>query len=461
MAWVSSAAYAAEITDVADSFDKENNNPFDARFELSYQLFTQSANIYREKAHPTLQYFCYGTENGCTNAPEFSVNHIRHQLNFRLAIGLYKDLELFVNIPLILYESIFTSITDAAKQNGSSLRNDGIVSADQLESRHTSVFGDMSLGFRWAPFNDYRDPTVATWVLGVSWTFPSGAMWNPLEYTTDPNNPNILNGGGVGTGTHRLSISFTWSKRLLFADPYIQVQANLHFVPDGGLRTNLVDPNWLTAQRQLLADLQQQASAATDPTTRESLTRRANQKQIFINNAIEQSLSVLYQGMLVMGSEFVFWENKMQERKLFLDLRFVLFATFQGRSPTIFTDAISNYRPTYKEGGIDVPERASLITDHEDYFTMYFQPALHFKIAKYGYIRLQGQFGSTLPFFLTRAKRGQDLPDPVTGRKNGFIDLGTAEVYPFHTRSLDGIGKRIQQRDTLIASFMAYAALTF
>lgn len=453
---VSSApAHAADITDVADAFDKENNNPFDLRIQISYELLSQSANIYREKAHPTEQYFCYGAENGCTNYPEFGISHFRHTMNLRLAVGLFKDLELFLNVPLVIYESVFSTITPEARQSGSSLLSEGIVQAEQMESRHTSVFGDMSLGFRWAPSNDYRDPTTSTWVLGLHWTFPTGAVWNPLTLKPDAQNGNILTDGGVGSGMHRLTLSFAWSKRMMFADPYIRVQIHLSLASDEQLREGLLDPAWLSAQRSLVQVLQGEALKATTQEARERFTRLANDKQSYISKAIQNSITLLYQAELAMGSEFVFYENTMRNIKIALDTRFVIFGTFQGRSPVLFQDMMANYRPTGTERGVQVPLRASLITDHEAFFTIYFQPALSFKLGKYAYIRIEGKFGTTLPFLFTRAQRGTD------DNKNGFVDLQTDEVYPYHTRNLDGVGKRLQQRDSVLASFLFHAGLTF
>lgn len=452
----STQVYAAELTDVADAFDTENKNPFDARFQLSYELFSQSASIYREKAHPTSQFFCYGKSGGCTNPAEFNLRHMRHSMNIRAAIGIYKDLELFLNVPLVLYESIYASVgADAKKDGTATLLKDKIVQAEEMEARHTSVFGDMSIGFRWLPFNDQRDRTVSTWLFGLSWTFPTGSMWNPLKLQADPSNPNILTGGGVGMGLHRLTVEFGWSKRMWFLDPYVHIQFQFGLASGENVRNDLLDPEWLSAQKKLIEVLQKEANASTNAGNKQRLTKLAQEKQRFIDNAIRNSLSLIYQVNLSMGSEFVFYENDMRQIKIALDLRFVLFATFQGRSPVLFADMMQGYRPTHTERGQTVPDRASLLTDHESFFTLYFQPALHAKLGKYGYLRLEGKFGSTLPFLFTRAQRGSDL------NKNGFVDLQTAEVYPFHTRTLDGVGKRLQQRDTVLASFLIHAGLTF
>ena len=98
---LSNNARAAHITDVSDSFDYENKNPFDFRIQILYRFFQESATIAREKgvSTPDSQFFDY--------MPEFSAKHTRHVLLFNPKIGLYKDLELSLTIPLVLFESFF------------------------------------------------------------------------------------------------------------------------------------------------------------------------------------------------------------------------------------------------------------------------------------------------------------------------------------------------------------------
>ncbi len=454
-------SHAADITDVADSFDYDNKNVFDFRFRVSYQYMNTSAVIGRERVLQTQQQFF-------EYFPELRVTHIRHTMNMRAAIGLYKDLELNLTIPLILSETFNSSLTPEAQRDGSSLRRDGIVSADDIERQRTTIFGDMKLGLQWGILNDERDPYSATWVIGMTWTMPTGWVWNP-------NDPNTLaNGGGVGRGAHVLTWHIALSKRLSVFEPYVKVWYSL-FITDPFFREQSVYQDWLQAQQ----GIQQSYTAAAQQAKQEAETltgdrkiakqqeaqlfqQRADQKSRFISNATDNGLAPSHQAGFVMGTEIVFWERPSRQQKIFMDLRFIGIAQFEGRGFTMLTDIIADYRPTQTVNGppndlngLQVPARASAIMDHEHYFTMMFQPAVHFVLGKYGFLRLEGMFGTTLPFFLTYAKRGVDT------NGNGFVDLNTDEVYPFHTRELDGIGKRVQQRDTFIWALQFYAGIQF
>ena len=461
------SAHAADITDVADSFDYDNKNPFDFRFRVSYSLMNTSATIAREKVlQRKKQFFEY--------FPELKVTHVRHTMNLRAAIGLYKDLELNFTLPLILSETFNSSLTPEAIKDGSSLRQEGIASANDIERKRTSVLGDIKLGLRWGIYNNERDPFRATWVLGFTWTAPSGSFWNP-------NDPNTLtNGGGVGRGSHILSWHIALSKRLSIFEPYVKVWYSL-FVTDPAIREQSVDQQWLKAQQGLqqsyaAAALKAQQVAATlpDVTAEQKRAReaklqeaelykeRSNQKSRFIKNAKEQGLAPSHQAGFLLGTEIIFWERPSHQQKIWLDLRLTGTAQFEGRGFTIVTEILADYKPTVTvndpAAGIinrQIPSRASVITDYEQNFTVLFQPAVHFRLGKYGYLRMQGTFGHTFAFFLTRAKRGIDK------NGNGFVDLNTDEVHPFHVRELDGIGKRLQQRDTFIWALQFSGGITF
>ncbi len=400
----SHVAWAADITNVADSFDTENKNPFDFRVRLSYQLLTTDATIARERGTRPEQFFDY--------VPEFKASYTRHMMNIMPKIGLYKDLEIRLNIPIVFSETFnYKAVTGDG--TGTSLLDEGIVSNPLMRSRHGPGLGDMMVGLRWAPFNDYRDRTVATWVIGFNWLFPTGQLWDPK----DPKLAADQAGLGVGRGAHILSWYLALSKRAFIFEPYIKIQYDLY-----------------TYQETTKEELQNGLN---------SISGEAR--------AVEEALTTNHAGHISIGSEIVFWEHYGRQQKLALDLRFTAYGRFRGRYHNIFTDMLASYQPEASDG---TPLRASLITDNEQQFAFAGQAAFHFKLAKYGYIRIEGMIKHVLPFFLTTAKRGVDK------NGNGFVDPGTDEVYPYHVRTLDGIGKRIRQIDTFTYKFQVYLALT-
>ncbi|MFA6033573.1 MAG: hypothetical protein WC889_11795 [Myxococcota bacterium] len=156
----------------------------------------------------------------------------------RLDIGLYRDLELYLKFPVVIQWVKTVSMDPSTKgytsftlnrQNRPGMQpSDAIVNVSGQSSR--SGFGDMSVGLRYAIFNDQRpnhtlnrdknsttdpvwwDDTVATWIVDFEYTAPTGSQ-------IDPTSPN----GGVGRKNHVLTFSTSASKRFRYADPYFGI----------------------------------------------------------------------------------------------------------------------------------------------------------------------------------------------------------------------------------------------
>jgi hypothetical protein len=440
--WSSTPVQAAYLTDVADSFDYANNNKFDFRFRVAYEFFQESATIARENGISTgvsNQFFEY--------QPEFVVNHARHSLVLNPVIGIFRDFELGLRIPLIFSETFSSSPADAAKNKSSSLLDDGIVKNPNIDTTHgglsENLLGDMSLYLNLGILNDYKGHWV-TLVLGMDWTIPTGIVWDPR----DPRNKTT--GGGAGRGAHFLKWHITMSKRIhRHFDAYIQIWYRLGITPQSTLE-GLVNPEWRQYNEKFKSQKTNVNEAAKEEAFRKDLVTRG----------IARSLDPSQSGGFMMGTEIVFYEKPLKHQKVSLDLRFFWNAFFEGRDYTMFTDMLAGYLPVNKKRDangqiINEPLRASSLTDREQYYTIGGQFALHFMIGKFGWIRLQGTITHTLPFFLTQAKRGVDQDG------NGFVNLGTSEEYPYHLREIDGVGKRIQQRDHFGFAFQLSGGLTF
>lgn len=425
-------ASAAFITDVTDSFDPENRRPFGFRLFVSYEFQSTSAEIAREycrvSSDPAYNRSCRTPPRPGRSpyddrffdyAPEFDLSRFQHKMDIRAAIGLYKDLELFVNVPLIFSEqfNIRTNSADQRFANATLVKENIIPSSslnnEEATARHGFGLGDLSLGLRWGVFNDARDRGKASWVLGIEWTLPTGEVWAP----GDPRAFTPSGGAGVGRGAHVIHFNVSLSKRISIFDPYVQIWYKLYLI-----------------EQNVKEGLQRFATGADAKTPR----------------VIEEALAPGHHGGLLFGTEIVVWENLAREQKLALDLRFSFTGRFEGRDYTMFTDFLSAYQPRVGE----TFTRQSLITDHEQSFTYGGMAAFLFRLARYGLIRVEGRVDYTPPFFVTYAKRGVDKDG------NGYVNPGTDEEYPYHVRDLDGIGRRIQQRNTLTWAIMITAGLT-
>lgn len=226
---ISTVARAAEYTDLldaADDFDdfKESTyDPFDFNIEPSFRFDIANAQIAREA--PCVPNASDNVSNnprvvvhpGRCDQPsmvynrEMAYKYTQSTVKLTLRAGLYKDLELRVKVPYVINAS-----TGLKYDNESSIP-DQQVNADnssvdpstaRIQERAQNVFSagdsyqqtiqkfdefnmyrffdltkdyryversgfaDPSVGLFWAPFNDERDDTKATLLLGMEYTMP-------------------------------------------------------------------------------------------------------------------------------------------------------------------------------------------------------------------------------------------------------------------------------------------------
>src|SRR5437762_3390441 len=89
-------AGAAEVTDVASAFDKDN--PFDFRLRVGYEFSSKTAAIKREhEGNPSQQQIDLFKDLVYTQT--------RHTLSLRAEFGIYVDLMFSVDLPFVLSDN--------------------------------------------------------------------------------------------------------------------------------------------------------------------------------------------------------------------------------------------------------------------------------------------------------------------------------------------------------------------
>jgi hypothetical protein len=228
-------ATAAEITAVADAAD--GDDPYDARVELLYSRTLRRAKVTREfncnfddspdtcpSARPGVGEMVY--------AKELRVQRWTHALTPRAELGIWHDLALRVEMPIVLDDTQEVRFAgDGGDPDGVAV--DGQISTiapdalpgetenppdlfpvpPQLPTR--AGFGDMSLSLRWSPFNQERDEARATWTLFFTWGLPTGKIMRPGN-------------DGVGRGLHTLTLGTAMSRRFEHVDPYFSMSGSLY-----------------------------------------------------------------------------------------------------------------------------------------------------------------------------------------------------------------------------------------
>lgn len=207
----------ATYTDVADAAD--GRDPFDLNVRVLFRRVQEWADVRRERPSTT----------GRTEIERVAAYRmVRHELLLGLDIGLFRDLELSVDLPLVLSDDRRLNPV-----NGSLL--DGLAQASPLVSPTRSGIDLLLLGLGWAPLNQYRDAHSPTWVFRLTGRVAVGAVRHPCA----AGESNC----GVSDGTHALTFETRMSHRFRYAEPYggagftaqFRGRAGSAFAPGGAL----------------------------------------------------------------------------------------------------------------------------------------------------------------------------------------------------------------------------------
>jgi hypothetical protein len=237
--------HAADVTDVASAFDEDN--PFDFRFRVRYDHFEKRAQIKRELELPGQSQIAVDRD--------LLYSQSKDTLALRAEFGLFQDLMLHVELPIILQQSQSYSYDQSlgsacafanspaptcVDARNSSTVADGIVSSAGYDAQHNGVgtgggallfrgaqrgatggsgldaFDTFNFGLTWAPISQKRDDTKPTWILAFE---PQISIGNVQAF--DRSRPQANH--AVSEGVHRLMARTAVSHRWRFVDPYIEL----------------------------------------------------------------------------------------------------------------------------------------------------------------------------------------------------------------------------------------------
>lgn len=267
---------ATDVTQVVDAFDEFND--FDLHMSLAFQQSTRRAGIFRETsiAQPGLTTGGYGSsELNVANYVEST-----NRLIPAVQIGLFRDVALRVRLPIILSNTRRLEDRDGSSRAGVSGASAGEVPpalaglpGEQLfsvpfEAPTRSGIEYLAVGLDFGVMNQYRTPTLPTWVVGFEGRFnvsepmracnPSaGPTTSPTGTTTsqvgcahpsdvnrdgaadprlDPELGRPLEGSfaggrrpGVSRGTTAFEAHTYISKRIKYVEPYMGLSGLMEF----------------------------------------------------------------------------------------------------------------------------------------------------------------------------------------------------------------------------------------
>jgi hypothetical protein len=407
-------ADAAQYTKVVGAF--YDDAPFQANVDLFFQGWYKRSSITRE----------YNKGTAMIDAANLAYAEDLYTLVPRLDIGVFRDLEIFVTFPVVLSwtkDLSLDSSTNGMKQftlNRQNLPNrkeeDAIVKVPGAMDR--SGYGDMTVGFKWAIFNDQRpnhvlerdkdagtlwwDDTTATWLIAFEYTIPTGSQ-------IDPAVPN----GGPGKKVQVLTFSTAFSKRFRYLDPYFGVFYSLPFSVGPGSDT---DPKYYDYIRPG------------------------------------------HKGGFNVGTEIIPYEDHKEGHKFGVDFRlgtiFVSDAQVDHSEMAEFLPGESFFKKD--ENGeyerddegfpvIDKPNDFGRLTATEQYVEFLGQFGLYFVAAKYFKFATNIGFGHDTLHYLTFDKIGTDR------NNNGIVSKAEGDIVnPAYEAELDQRGKRLRLSDTFI-----------
>lgn len=415
---LATGARAAQVTEVADAVD--GDDPFDANLELKFDVWRHSGLITRENFQPP--------EDQPTGDPrvaevkEMTFEHVRFRIRPRLEVGIFHDLAVFAEWPIIISDQQSFRFADGTDESNSTFirdakdsppvdswpetegagndaleiqdgrfgfpgkrYNDWRFGADGTFNGHRQGFDNPTFGLRFSPLNNDRDDTKPTITLQADYTAPFFPFMNPTgDEIEDPQNP-----GPVADGAHRFHFSVAMSKRFLILDPY--------FVVEYGL------PLAATSGGSLLGYFPRQ------------------------------------QGGFTAGVEIIPYEDKKLNQRFAIDLSANATYFSEGRDYSVVSDVLKEQ--TYTDQWVRTGVNAGLF----------------FRAFEYFFFDITGSLAYDTEHLLTIEDFGVDGPDD-----NEEVNLDNPkERNPYYNPAIDTVGRRIGLEQSLHLGVLVHAGATF
>lgn len=404
LAVLASPAGAAETTRLASSGDP--GNPFDIEFGARWDRTIERSTITRERAAAADPAVPGGV---IAEADRLRYLRTRNAVVPRVAIGLYKDLELHAEMPYVLGDdrewrygmyagkstgpdgsSIEGNTIDA---NGDACTTPGCtlpifpITDEPATVFHGGRAGDLEIGLAWAIFNDQKDDTKPYWLVGVDVTIPTAALYAPgKDRTTDTwDSPFRLKAkpGPFGERIWKLDLHTAFSKRYGYVDPYVKAHARLAFKS---------------------ASTYSNCDAVTEATATTLVAQQMNAQAVEACKAwgSEADAKLPFVAGLTFGTEVIPFEDVAEGQRLTFDFRVFTELTTKSRFYNELTDLTGKLHMT--DGYMELGALAALYLRASSYVVLHAQASIATRSAHY----LTGESLGKSSSWPTVAERGAD-----------------------------------------------------
>jgi hypothetical protein len=316
-----SAAGAAEITQVTSS--GEVDHPFGFALGVRWERIERRAQITRE--------FRDAIQTGrVQDELELDFSEVQNRLVPRLAIGLWHDLELRAELPVVLADEpswryapsgggraaggsapVYSIADNAIDASGNACPGTPPGNLCPMfpvghKLRTGTALDDLRVGLAWAVTSQRRTPWWPTWVVSLDVTAPTAARFDPARGRLDaaaffdPSRFSASHPAPLGRKIWIWELATAVSRRMGVAEPYVRFSAKL---PQ---RTNQTYSNCEHAAE--LAAIGQMSSAAAQNCQSATWKTRAlaDPPQVYA---------------LALGTELLLGEDKAASQRYAIDLR--------------------------------------------------------------------------------------------------------------------------------------------
>lgn len=405
-----STASAAELTRVASSF--EEKDPFGMYLDFSFNRLQDKAMLSRE-------WYQAGDSQDVT---ELSYLHYQTSLGLDLHLGIFRDLELHVGVPIIFQDDrswSFSGRTDASNTTiyrncgdarGTACAAPGYGTGRLFEvpnGSYRSGLGDFTFGLAYAPYVQAKDPSKPTWVLKFDYTAPTAALLDPSQPTSNTSR------GNVGEKLHKYTFSTAVSKRLGIAEPYFQLTYTLPWRA-AGFYSNCDNPS---AQTMGYVE-----NCNTDGWSR-----------------TQTGLQPQHTGGIDFGTELTIFERADRHQRVVIDLRAWMKYFSEGRVYNEMSDLFGKLLYT------------------GDYGQVGGQFGFVGQAAEFVILRANVSLGYNTEHFLTQENVGKDL------NGNGTVDVTADphELNPNYDFRVDRPGRRFRVEEQFLFNLQVTATFNF
>ena len=434
-------AHAGPHSEIASAFDE--GDAFDIHTSVTYQFSSKSAGVKRELVGGPGS----GPDTGIPIVKDLVFSSIEHRIVPRLELGVFTDLALSVELPVILRRTSELALDDGVDRGNSTVIGDGLLSESGFDAddpagpgfgsgdqlfRGTDRAGldQIHLGVTWAPMNQVRDWTKPTWKIGAEVRVSVGEVAR-----FDPADPDSET--GVSRGVHDIKLFTSLARRRGWAEPYVEIYWLAAFAKRNG--APLDDPDQRFGA-EIIAP-QQRAGARA-------------------------------------GFEAIFFERPADKQRVTLDVGAHVEGHFEGREYSEMWEVFALAGDSTLDGPLVLdadpvtPGAQAIshpgVTNVQNYLTLAGTAGIRAELGEK--VRIGALFSLLWDqeHFISFADAGDDLPTCGPGvsgdcesDNNDVVNQGSQEENPLHADVIDVVGHRFLVNESRTLSFMVDARFLF